>query len=483
MTGKTDQEIISEYKIRTNQGEEANSTLEYHGSAAVKKFEDDTYKRGKEVLQYSIYDSIAFATLDPNIPKGFTYAMLKGNTATKLAAIGTYAIGALGLDKSLFGGFLTPEEITNVLTFVANGFKNVNGNDLNMRAMGALDRWATGRLEKLIGISGLPDGLMTSFFAWGATGFSPKFFDTSAKITTGPFVKVPAFGYLLKDWGITKVCNWADKTLKLPSGSAYSIYSSYKAYAAARKAGDAAKIRTSAADMISTVINIVFSKQIGQAEQALGLVPGTGSIAVGMLVSLAMGAPVAPLTIALFVGINLFGVYKVVIDIQASPDGYYPFTGIDGVPRMKPYEYDSPDPHIGSFDAKNPVTYRDGLMRSAQLKVQGLIGQLLEMPSSWGVDVLGGKTEDLWIAQIFTYREQDIKDLSYLIDRPAPWECEGCYGYGEQSKRGTVSWSESLNNYIVTPYQNYRAGVFADKAFWNHIHISWGKPAGTPTLK
>lgn len=453
-------------------------------------------------LQYNLYDIIAYK-VDPDIPRGFSYIMLQGSSQQKFQMVEYYLVNKLNLGTSVFGGALTNDMVDSLLNYVQSGFKG----GVNLDAVNALDGWLTKESEKLFGFT-LPAGTVQGIFAWGSTGFKGKYFDSSHQFDVGGKLFSPV-GTVLKDWGISKLLGWADKSFGWQPGSAFQIYqaasdviraSQFLRYAQTTigqakdlahnttvmlkvmqgdpnpgkmvnsQADARANLKAAQAALIAVVINIVFASQIGAAEKGLGLVPGTGALGITMLVQLAMGVPVDPITLGLFVAINLFGAYAVEVSVRATVDGYYPFTGKYGVARVNPQEYISPDPASEDFDAMNPISYRAGIEHGAQFKVNQLIQDILRMPTRWAA-ATGDDPNNLYAEQVFTDREEDVSSLDSLISAPAPWDKPPGWGYGPLSERATVVYNNQTGAYEAKPDQNYRAGVFADDTFSDHIHI------------
>jgi hypothetical protein len=459
-------------------------------------------KLGQQSLQYQVYDAFAYK-IEPDIPLGFSYAMLRGSDSWKTQLLGQYLINKLDLGAAFFGGLLTDDQVGALATYARNGFKgNIDGT-----AVTAFDTWITGSGKNLLGIE-LPTGTAASIFAWGQTGFRADTFDTSTTYQVGD-QKVFAIGTTLKNWGITKLLGWSDKTLGFNAGGSFQIYkaaadvaraSQFLAFAqgplgAATDLGVStllktlsgnpapgtlvstqnaarAQLRAAQVNLATTIATVVFADQISAAEQSLGLTPGTGSMAVTMLVQLAMGVPVDPITLALFIGLNLFGVYQTTIDVRATADGYYPFTGTYNQPNRERDEVISPDPEVGTFNAKKADTYRTGLRNAARYKVNAVLEDLLTMPSRWSQRT-GDKPEMLWIPQIFTGRVEDVTGLDGLISQPAPWDSPGGIGYGSLEARNSITYDRAAGVYEAKAKAGYNAGVFAGAAFAGDLHLRW----------
>ncbi|HSI21364.1 MAG TPA: hypothetical protein VLA04_06800 [Verrucomicrobiae bacterium] len=492
---ETDPEFSTEARIDTIQ--QVGATARIAGPAAMKR-------RAASALQYNFYDILAFKT-DPNIPRGFSYALLQGSQKEKYRFMGLYLVNKLNLGESVFGGALSNEMVGSLLTYVQNGYRG----SVDLAAVNALDDWFGKESEKLFGVQ-LPAGVAQGIFAWGTTGFAGNKFDSSSTFNVGG-KEFQSVGTVLKGWGINKILSWADTGIGLPAGSAFQIYQAAADVAKASNflalaqtpvavAKDAANnitvlnkmmvgdpapgkfvnsaqdarvnLRAAQVALVTTIITIVFASQIAEAEQSLGLVPGTGAMGLTMLIQLAMGVPVDPITLGLFLAINLFGVYKVEVTIRATVDGYYPITGQYGVARTGPAEYKSADPPNGTFDAKSPTAYREGLKAGARFKVNNFLQDLLLMPERWA-PVLDNDPNSLWIAQVYTGRVEDTAALDGLISRPAPWDNPAGLGYGELEDRATILFDKTQNKYVAHPKEGYRAGYFAGDSFSNTIHLRW----------
>jgi hypothetical protein len=368
---------------------------------------------------------------------------------------------------------------------------------VNVTTVNALDRWFSEKGSSLIGIN-LPSGTIPGVFAWASQGFSASSFDTSRTFNVGG-QQFSSLGTVLRGWGINKLFGWSDKALGMSAGSTFQIYdAANKVFQAQRGLQMAqslsknlapvlkafgvspenlvkqakANMAAAQAALISTVINMAFASEIGSAEKAIGLVPGTGGLAVTLLVQLAMGVPVDPVTLGLFIAINLFGVYRVDIYQRGTADGYYPFVGQYGVARQGAGEAISSDYQLGEFDVKDTTAYHQGLRDGARAKVKGVLTDLLTMPERWG-NVTGDDPNLLWISQIYTGRSQDIGDLDYIISQPAPWDNPAGLGYGLLKDRADLTLDSKSGQYIAQPKAGYRSGVFANDVFNDHLHLRW----------
>lgn len=446
-------------------------------------------------LQYQVFDILAF-NLDHNVPAGFSHAIFAGTSAERARMLSLFFLNTINFDKLLFGDF--PGLSGDLVLNLANAIKAGDWNAINLDTVNALDSWFNQNGSKLLGIN-LPSGTIPGLIVWAKNGFSGATFDTSEKYSLGG-KEFSSLGTVLRGWGINQLFSWTDKALGFQAGGAFQIYDAAAKVAAAQRNVSLAQnllqqgktvdllgakvstqqlanqarvqLRAAQAALISTVVNLVFSSQIAGVEQSLGLVPGTGALAVTMLVQLAMGVPVDPITLGIFIAINLFGVYKVDIYQKATVDGYYPFTGTYGTARPDPLEYVSTDQEQGVFDALAPEDYRLGLRNGARAKVQGLLQDILLMPERWS-NATGILPNNLWVSQTYTGRSEDISDLDYLISQPAPWNSPAGIGYGPLTDRTSLEFDAETGTYQAVPVPGYRAGVFASNIFNDHLHLRW----------
>jgi hypothetical protein len=487
----------------------------------------------QERLKYQIYDIGAFKT-DPNIPAGFSHAMLKGTSAERSHYLGLYLANTLNLAGSSFfaGSGLTNETIVSLGQYAATCFTGgvCDQNLLTGPGLSQLDTWFDSKSASLLGVA-LPPGTVQGIFAWGTKGFTGNTFDTADK-TTLAGTAYPPLGSVLKSWGYQNLFTWADKTLGFDAGSSYQIYSSaitvvnaYKQMQYFKDSADIlnfageqaglgagvgtqlanqakAQLTAAEAELIGTAVNIVFKNQIGDAEKQLGLVPGTGATLVSMLVMLAMGVPVSPVSIALFVIGNLFGTYKTDIETQATASGYYPFTGYYGATGFPETgsgggfslgaiggligaggggaagkgatipQIPTSDPDLGTFNAKDAGSYRLGIKAAAQSKVYSLLRDLLIMPIQWE-KMTGEDGKYVWISQIFTTRQEDAEAVTDLTSQPGPWEGKGTFGYGLPSEQ--VARAQSGQYAGLSACQPIGGGTstVSTCGFTDHIYLRW----------
>jgi hypothetical protein len=318
--------------------------------------------------------------------------------------------------------------------------------------MARLDSWLSEKFGDFFGFD-LQPGTFTAIFYGVKTGS----FTTDATIigAGGQATTIPSLRTIYTNWAIEKVTAFADKALGLPPGTTFQAYNMYRNLTAARTAvmtatntltgaemaletaqhaGNAAAIEAAEsnvaaaensltqakanvtalkAELISFVISIVFAKQIAAIESALGLVPGTGAILVGIGVSYLLGAAINPWAVAAFVLINLFGVYKV--ELRCTADGYYP--AIESPPD--PSVYDNPE--MGVFDGFNNKKKKEYFVNAAQYKARTLAGDALMLSERIG--------DELAIpSQIMVGRQEDVDYWNYKIDEVICSKIGGCAG-------------------------------------------------------
>ncbi|MCL5410738.1 MAG: hypothetical protein M1324_02685 [Patescibacteria group bacterium] len=170
-------------------------------------------------------------------------------------------------------------------------------------------------------------------------------------------------------------------------------------------------------NQVSKFLERSFGKGIADLEEKWGLVPGslmmlTESVsAVGVAWGLqqtglaifkgaAAGAgPMLWMALAMFVAINLFGVYKV--DVKCSADGYFP-------------RLENPNPsanditNLGIWDGKDPNTMQQKSIEAAQYKAKRLIADMLDMQNN-------PLYKDIVPNQIMTGRNEDVIALNASI--------------------------------------------------------------------
>ncbi len=377
--------------------------------------------------------------VDQNIPAGFVKTMYSGNGVQRTAMLMSYAknaLGTLSFNGVSYNKLDLGIDLYNSLT---SFFQNPKGFDLDTMVkngkMANLDSWIDGKLGNLLGFQ-LQPGTFT------ALAYGLKNGNFTADITIpGVGTPIKSLENIYKDWGISKITGWADKALGLPSGTAFTIYTTYREIVAANAAISSANMAVAgAADAatggaaeaknlvtankqladakgnlsnvesagIAFVVNLVFSKQIGQFETAVGLVPGTGSMLVSMLIT-----GFNPISVAIFVLMNLFGVYKT--EVTCTADGYYP--GVDA----KPDPSVSDNGNLGTFNGLDPTAKKSGYITAAQYKAKTLAGDVLALSERTG-DALAIPS------QIMTGRQEDVDYWQYKVDDVICSKVGGCSG-------------------------------------------------------
>lgn len=456
-------------------------------------------QRAQESLRYQVYDALAFQ-VDPSIPKGFAAALFGKDAQARGLMLAQYTINKLNLGETVFGGYLSDEQVSLLIAFATDGFQTTDPQrELAVQsALVSLDRWFSREGSSLFGVE-LPPGIAVSLFAWGKTGFDPKLFNSSENLTIAG-ASVPSVGGLLRSYGEQQLFAWGDKLLGLPAGGAYQLYSATQqviqatealkvahavsgiafvngSSASSYVASARASLTAAQANLAATVINLAFGAQIAGFEAALGLAAGSGALAVTMLTQLAFGVPVDPITLGLFIGLNLFfGFASVSVTVTATADGYFPKCEGDGrctkkLASSRFSNYPTSDPPLGEFNAKDAEPYRAGLMKAATGKIRGLLDDTARFAEVWGpvrnIDPL-----DLWVGQVYTYSSEDVTTVEHLIGRPAPWDSPFGYGYGALSQRSVLT-TEPDGTVTAEPVTGYNAGFFGDPVFRNHLHVRW----------
>jgi len=412
--------------------------------------------------------------LDSNIPLGFARTMFSGTGRQKTMMLLLYAANAFNLSDIKIGG-VSLGEISTYLP-VAQGvidfFKNPGAFDLDTfyksGNLARLDTWISGRFSNFLGFD-LPAGTFTSLFY----GLKNNNFSDNIP-ANGARPEIVSIKNLAIDWGISKITAWADKALGLPSGTVYTAYKMYQSIQAARagvtaasfaianaqqavnaatsledaaalakanadlakantQMGDAkASITQLKAELISFIITTLFAKQIAAVEQALGLVPGTGAILVSAAVSFLMTGAIPWIGIAMFIVMNLFGVYKV--DLWCTADGYYPKK------ENPPDQSVSDNGNLGIFDGMENNARKQGYIDAARYKTRTVIGDTLMLGEK-----IGDKTAVP--SQIMTGRQEDADYWQYKVDEVICSKIGGCAGT--------------------------RAGIWANPQTTSYIHIGF----------
>lgn len=369
-------------------------------------------------LIYRMSDAKLYQS-DKNIPPGFTSAMLSGNGIQRSTMIVHYAANYI---RNNLG--IAPQDLVDLYLFIDGFTKSPSTFDLdrfvNEGKMARLDSWLSENFSDIFGFD-LQDGTFTALFYGIKTGN----FSSDYQLTGGGTVS--CIRTIYTDWAINKVTSIADNTLGLPTGTTFTAYSMYRNISTARinvanaiKTGDTEKITAAKenlialkSELISYIITVTFSKQIASVENSLGLVPGTGSLLVGIGVSYLLGAAISPWTLGLFVLMNLFGVYKV--ELKCTADGYYP--ELEDPPDMAKYDFGG----LGEFDGLNNNAKKDGFVKAAQYKARTLAGDALMLSERIG--------DELAIpSQIMVGRQEDVDYWNYKIDEVICSKIGGCAG-------------------------------------------------------
>lgn len=262
--------------------------------------------------------------------------------------------------------------------------------------------------------------------------------------------KLPTLEQVSRNFVASKLFNWGDKQLGIPVGSSYQIYTAYRAYVDTKKVYTSLKafqakgiavdafaklstpaqnaIKSSAAAatnttvdkvdfgsltaeqqtaatqkatencgsntnanqkmLIAVAVNIVFAKQISSMEESLGLVPGTGAMLVTMFIT-----GFDPISVGIFVLMNLFGYYKV--ELKCSADGYYP--EIERKPNPDLYDVTG----LGVWNGMSKSTMQAKSIQAAQYKARILVGDMLDMQYK-------RPYENIIPSQIMTGRQEDV---------------------------------------------------------------------------
>lgn len=354
----------------------------------------------KQNLQYKTMDASLYK-LDNNIPAGFSRMMLNGNTYVKTTAMLNYIENWIRNDVG-WASNLPPGTFSALQNFFISSDPGIRGNtdtlinDIGVASFSAIDSFLVANSPAVMGLS-LQPGTAEGLFSYVMT-----------KDTGAGYAGLKSIKDIYGESFVTgTVSRWADDTLNLPAGTTYGLYNSLKTIQSAQNALRTAELAQNASDIINAktdlanakadaiafAINMVFSKQVGQMESSLGLVPGSGAMLVTMLTQLALSVPVNPITLGIFIAMNLFMVYKQVV--ICSADGSYP--------KME----DPPDPTkwdvagLGEFNALNEKARDNGYIAAAQYKAGQLVFDLLSMKDRTGdkeqvpVQIMTGRVEDV----------------------------------------------------------------------------------------
>ncbi len=418
----------------------------------------DARDNARKDLQFKVID-MQLHKYDKNIPAGFTQAMREG-TAEQKWAMGLTYIGNMVHE----GNPAIPAELLPELQryFDPNSAEYHKISALSGASYAFFDT----QMKSVFGDFVQP-GTAKALFLYGETG------KLGSPSEQGTLTAIYA------NYGVGIVTNWADKQFNLPIGTTKLIWDSYTKYQAAKTAMEAtqaarivayskyaatynaatgtydaaayanyekaaiaeqqsqAALNGLKADLIATVINYTFQKQLAAMDQKLGLVPGSSAMLVTMTTQYLIAGSINPWVIGLFVITNLFGVYDV--DVVCSACGYYPEagTGIFAKLTNQPSNLGEPGCPLGDFDGKSEESFRRNAVLAAQWKVNQLIGDTLKMSA-----VL--KDENLLPTQIMTLRQEDVDSYSSVLTQE----------YG-------------------TPAARMNSGMWANEITWDYIHIGY----------
>jgi len=351
----------------------------------------------------------------------------------------------------------------------------------------ALDSYLVNNGPSIFG-DALQAGTAKAIYAFIRTGnISDNFEETIG----GTKLEFASLQTIYKDWMRNKITNFADNLLGLPAGTSLQLYEFYRMYKSIKSlqsltsgiisltqlqaniallnlggafgAGEASKLakleklqksfkafqeahpeatfktfkkaqiselKTNLyAAVVSFVIEKLFSKQFAAIEQALGLVPGSLMLLVGMAIEalfgvmqvVTIGGVGVPIALIVFVLMNLFLVYKT--ELICSPDGSFPY--IDPAPDPSKWDVSG----IGLFDGMNDTLRDQKYVEVAQYKANRLVGDMYEMPYRTG-------DEKLVPTQVMTGRQEDVISWAPYIndtvckkiggrDRDGDGRCDG----------------------------------------------------------
>ncbi|MDD3086491.1 MAG: hypothetical protein PHH45_00885 [Patescibacteria group bacterium] len=447
----SDQQAALEAAMRLTNDQDGQDQLRRVEEAA----RNEARRQLRNNLMYRMGDAKLYQ-VDKNIPPGFTKTMFEGSGRQRTMMIVAYVENVL---RNLeIGGVSLGniEDMVDIVNMARQFIADPSTFDLDSLVadgrMARLDSWLSEKFGDFFGFD-LQPGTFTALFYGIKTGdFSFSDFEVAGPNGT---VTIQSIRTIYTNWAIEKVTGFADKALGLPQGTTFQAYTMYRNLSAARTAvstatnaitngemaletavhaGDAAakaaaeaqiatgesklaeakaNVTALKAELITFVITMVFSKQTAAVESALGLVPGTGAILIGIGVSMLMGAAINPFAVAMFVLLNLFGVYKV--ELKCTADGYYP--SLEDPPD--PTKYDNPG--LGVFNGLNNNVKKEKFVEAAQYKARTLAGDALMLSEQIG--------DELAIpSQIMVGRQEDVDYWNYKIDEVICSKIGGCAG-------------------------------------------------------
>lgn len=419
-------------------------------------------KLKKEILEYRVADCM-LRKLDKNIPAGFSWAMMKGNGFVRTTLLLNYVENWMRKDQDWMQ-FLPQGSLNSIFQYFSGPYKgdidrlvnNTTGNILNM-----VDEYLINHSPNIFGVTFAP-GTAQGLFAFIKNGNIKdpvKIAGTDYSLSSiyknysKDFIGGKIGGWVDKKFGLPQGTSYslytAYKSFKAAK-DAYSVVqfamlnqirtvqssvtigstlsdtaaqlskyeagtkvtldnyqainqnieSGVKANANAAKSQARGKMTEFKAAIVTIIITTLFSDQIASAEEALGLVPGTGSILVGMIIGHFMGAAFNPYVAIMFIVLNLFGVYKV--EMLCTADGYYP---VKESPT-DPSKWDNGN--LGVFDAFNEKVRQKRYIEAAQYKTDRLVMDLYEMPYRTG-------DKNLVPLQVMVGRDETIGPVKPLV--------------------------------------------------------------------
>ncbi len=443
---------------------------------AIRQAGDAAASRVREIYRQNFENKAADCVLykiDPNIPSGFYWAMMHGNGYSKSASIITYITNILRSND------LLPEWVDEDIQQAVIDYINFpsHGTEIlervgDQKLFDAVDDMLNKMSLTLMGIKfSFEDGTAKGVFDYLVSGD----LSTLEGIYNG-------------QWLASKVFSFADSKLKLPPGTTFTMYNHVRSYMAAQKLNQMWKmpidqlkttevfqkaearmpgaspedIQKSGQDAtsrqmkevmaaaVSLVVNLVFSDEIQQFEEQFGLVPGTGSMLVTMLIQSLFGLPVSPMQIAMFVVVNLFGVYKV--KYICSANGMYPDGKGQTKDRVSYQKYDYPG--FDDFNAVDSEEREQNFIKIAQYKADRLALDLYEMPYRTG-------NEDLVPLQVMTGRAESAAVAKPLVLGTA---CK---------KIGVNSYMMGENGLETAICNGSRVGIWQNPQNTDHTHIGF----------
>ncbi|MBI3261363.1 hypothetical protein HYZ64_03280, partial [Candidatus Berkelbacteria bacterium] len=358
----------------------------------------------KSELQFRLIDNQLYKA-DINIPSGFARAMFEGTTEQRTESLLNYTENLINNHETL--GVQLPRGSLVVLEKYIEDPNDRNFDRLvSTGVLGTFDEFMVDK--KLFGKL-WRQGTAEALLRFGQTG-------QLGNIST-PGTIVGIYG----QWALVEVFGFMDSKMGWQVGNAAQIYFAtqnflhakavFEAAQAADALGESTQLANSSGQMqaaarimIEVVVSIVFAKQVAQVEQAIGLVPGTGIMFLSLSVSALLGVAINPITLGLFIALNLFGFNKVKIFVLCTGDGYYP-----------QLESANPELSLGlpEFNGMAAAEYREGLKRAARARVNGLISDMIEMPYYFvDKNFVGVRQEEpdfsTKVAQIITARQEDL---------------------------------------------------------------------------